>query len=96
MKSPTEYILNLAREFPCLKAKFGNWSPSEFDPDKFFTMLAGASHGEMLCGLFVLNVWNPGDAATKGWKFDIIDFAGTVTVENREVVVEWLASPVWP
>ena len=36
------------------------------------------------------------DATAKGWHFDMIDFAGIATSENRAVVVEWLANPIWP
>jgi hypothetical protein len=96
MKNPTEYIFQLIAEFPCLSKKMGTWRPVEFDADLFYAMLTGASHGEILCGLFVLNVWNPGYAAAKGWVFDITDFAGTATFDNRVVVMKWLADPVWP
>jgi hypothetical protein len=96
MTKPTEYILQLIREFRCLNAKFRTWSPAFFDPDKFFAMLDGASRGEISCGLFVLNVWNPGNVTAKGWSFDITDFAGTASFDNRVVVMKWLASPVWP
>ena len=96
MEIPTEKILRIIGEFPCLRKKVGTWRPVEFDADEFYAMLAGASHGEILCGLFVLNVWNPGYANTKGWVFDITDFAGTATYDNRLVVMKWLANPVWP
>jgi hypothetical protein len=96
MKNPTEYIMQLIYEFPCLVKKVQPWIPMEFDPDKFHSMLTGSSHGERLCGLFVLNVWNPGYATSKEWHFDLIEFAGTADYENRAVVMKWLAAPVWP
>ena len=96
MDKPTQKILRLARSFPCLVAKLRNWNPTEFDPDEFYVKFTGASHVEWLCALFVLNVWNPGDARQKEWGFDLFDFAGAADPDNRQALMNWLAQPDWP
>lgn len=93
---PTRLILEILRSFPCLRAKFGEWNPSKFRPDTFAAMLAGGSHGEILCGLFVLNIWNRSEANEKGWMFDLIEFAGTADIANRRALAAWLTDPTWP
>lgn len=96
MDRATEKILRIARSFPCLEKKLQNWHPTEFDPDQFYARMDGASHVEGLCALFVLAVWNPADARTKGWEFDLFDFAGAADPGNRRALMEWLANPDWP
>jgi len=93
---PTERILKIARSFPCLERKLRHWHPPVFDPDKFFEMTSGWSHGELLCAAFVLVVWNPINAHEKGWTFDVAEFAGTATYENRQALMAWLMDPAWP
>jgi hypothetical protein len=95
-KTPTEKILVLARSFPCLERKLQGWQPREFDPDEFWRMTGGWSHGELLCAAFVVHVWNPGWAAKNGPTFDFMDFAGIADTDSRLVVIYWLADPVWP
>ncbi len=94
--NPSEEIIALICSFPCLERKLQGWRPQVFDPDKFYAMTAGWSHGEQLCALFVLNVWNPGEAREKGWTFDLMEFAGTADVASKEARMFWLASPTWP
>ncbi len=93
---PSEHILEIARSFPCLEAKLREWHPNEFKPDHFRTMMAGWSHGEILCGLFILSLWNPAEAKQNGWDFDIFEFAGTADQKNREALIQWLRNPAWP
>jgi hypothetical protein len=97
MENPTEKILRIARSFPCLEKKLAGWNPPAFDPDKFFQMMGGASHGEWLCAMFILNVWDPGGAKLKEeWHFEFFDFAGIADSGNRRALVNWLANPEWP
>jgi hypothetical protein len=94
--TPTLLILTLARTFPCLFSKLAGYNPTEFDPDAFHSMIAPWSHGERLCALFVLNVWNPGDARMKGWHFDFIEFMSVADYDNRKALLEWMDYPLWP
>jgi len=94
--NPTTQILALIESFPCLKKKLAGWSPKEFDADVFYKMMDGWSHGEFLCGVFILNVWNPGHARANQWNFDAIEFAGTCDSENRRAFIQWMANPIWP
>jgi hypothetical protein len=97
MENPTEKILRIARTFPCLDKKFAGWNPPAFDPHKFFQMMRGASHGEWLCAMFILNVWDPGAARIKEeWRFEFFDFAGIADSGNRRALLNWLANPEWP
>ena len=93
---PTKTILELARTFPCLDIKLRRWNPREFDSDNFAAMMSGWSHGEKLCGLFVLNVWDPERAKTMGWNFNVFDFVGTSDSESRTALIHWVCHPVWP
>ncbi len=86
----------LAESFPCLRIKIEEYHPARFDPDTFWRLMRGASSGERLCALFVLNVWSPVYAARKGWKFDLFEFAVTADSTNRELVCEWITYPDWP
>jgi hypothetical protein len=93
---PAKTILALIRTFPCLEKKLRDWKPTDFDPDKLWPMMDGWSHGEILCGIFILNVWNPGYAKQKGWEFDVFDFTGVADDENRQAFTRWVHNPVWP
>ncbi|MGD0814301.1 MAG: hypothetical protein ABSA83_11910 [Verrucomicrobiota bacterium] len=92
----TKLILEVARSFPCLRIKLADWHPEKFDADHFCAMMGRWSTGETLCGLFVLNVWNPGYAESRGWTFNMLDFAGTADAGNRAALIHWLERPVWP
>ncbi len=94
--TPTETILTLIRSFPCLDRKLKNWNPKTFEPEQFYAMTSGWSHGEQLCADFVLNVWNPGEARTKGWTFDLMEFAGIADPDSRDALLRWLIYPRWP
>jgi hypothetical protein len=60
----TERILRLARSFPCLARKLEGWHPAEFDPERFLALTDGWSHGELLCAMFIVSVWDPGSASS--------------------------------
>jgi hypothetical protein len=93
---PTDYILRLARSFPCLRSKIMDYRPAKFDPDAFHALMDAWSHGERLCGLFVLNVWNPVAAKSKGWQFDLMDFVGIVDAGNSLALEAWIRNPIFP
>ena len=67
--TPTEYILALARSFPCLEPKLKWWHPMSFDADDFYDMTRGWSTSEQHAVAFVLTVWNPGYARDKAMDF---------------------------
>jgi hypothetical protein len=94
---PDRIIWDLILSFPCLKPKFctGPWKGG-FDPDKLFSAADYWSSGERLCVLFILNVWNPGDAKSKGWDFNLFDFVGTADGGNKRALLNWVLNPVWP
>jgi len=96
--NPDTYILNLVRTFPCLAIKVRRWldHTTEFDADEFHALFRGASTGELLCALFILNVWNPGYADLQGWRFDFIAFMACADDGNRKALLNWIAHPHWP
>ena len=68
---PTQKILELILSIPCLESRVDINSfveNGQFNPKDFFKCMRGMSHGEYVCGLFILNVWNPADAKRK-YKF---------------------------
>lgn len=67
-----------------------------FDPDKFHRQMGVWSTGERFAGAFLLMVWNHGSAKSKGWRFDIIDAAGTLSGDNMAGIIKWLEHPIWP
>jgi len=91
----TERILRLAKSFPCLARKLEGWHPAEFDPEQFLALMDGWSHGELLCAMFIVSVWDPGSAKLRGWKFDLFEFAGTADPDHRVALMLWLACPSW-
>lgn len=93
---PTQKIMGLIRTIPCLSKRYKGWNPEEFDPEAFYSLTIGMSHGEKLCALFILNVWNPSYARQRGWEFDVVEFAGTADAESRSAFLLWMADPVWP
>lgn len=94
--TPGEYILALARSFPCLRHKLVGWKPEKFDADVLYKCSGPWSSGEKLCVLFVLNVWNPGYAKSQGWTFNLFDFVGTADIGNRAALQAWIDRPHWP
>lgn len=70
---PKAYIMAFATSFPRLARKVDRLFPDSkmFDID------------ELMCALFIANVWNPGYADSQGWKFDIFEFLGTADDSNR-------------
>ena len=96
--TPDEYIFALIRSFPCLAIKVRGWldRTSEFDPDEFYKLFECASTGEVLCALFILNVWSHGYADSKDWKFDLFRFIDCADGGNRRALLNWLTNPYWP
>jgi hypothetical protein len=94
--TPTAQILELIASFPCLRNKVRHYQPIQFDADHFWKLFAGASHGERLCALFILNIWNPGYAVSQGWRFDLFEFIGCADGGNRSALIAWMENPFWP
>lgn len=92
--TPDEYILTLARMFPCLQCKIEGMT--EFDGDDFFARLSGCSTYQWHAGMFILNVWCPGDAEAKGWRFDYFAAFPGWDSECRRAFLGWCANPRWP
>jgi hypothetical protein len=79
----TERILKLARTFPCLATKLAGWCPSQFDPEEFLSLTDGWSHGELLCAMFIVSVWDPGSAKLRGGNSIFLNLPArqTLTIE---------------
>jgi len=67
-----------------------------FDPEKFAERLRGCSSGQRYMILWILNVWNPGLAASKGWHFDLFKCLDSLDADNREAIMWWFKNPIWP
>ncbi len=94
--SPTEYILALARSFPCLEPKLRWWKPRGFDAEDFHDMTRAWSTSERHAVSFVLTVWNPGYAREKQWTFDAVEAVSSLDPINRMPILEWMAQPYYP
>jgi hypothetical protein len=91
-------IFKLIKSFPCLAIKARAWlaRTTEFDPDEFYALFERASTGEVLCALFIVNVWSHSYADSKGWKFDLFAFMSCADGGNRKALLNWMANPYWP
>lgn len=67
-----------------------------FDPDKFAAKLGVLSSGERHAALWLLNVWNPTYAKSKGWNFDLFAAFSSLDGENIVGIADWIINPVWP
>lgn len=96
--TPDQIIFTLIRSFPCLARKVCQRldRATGFDPDKFYRLFECSSSGEMLCALFILNVWSSSYAESKGWRFDLMAFMSTADDGNRKALLNWIAHPCWP
>jgi hypothetical protein len=66
------------------------------DSDKFSVYLRNCSPGQRHMFLWILNVWNPGYAKSKGWDFDLFDALCSLDSQNREAIASWSCDPIWP
>ncbi len=95
--SPSDYILALARSFPCLKPKLQWWrSGQNFDANVFHGMIGGWSSSERHAAFFILSVWNPGYAREQGWTFDLVEAVSSLDLVNRAPILAWIATPYYP
>jgi hypothetical protein len=67
-----------------------------FDADRFAKKLGVCSTGEEQMVRWILNVWNPGYAKSKGWHFDLFKALDSLDQNNREAICWWLQNPIWP
>ncbi len=96
--TPDYVIFTLIRTFPCLAIKANRWlsRTNAFNPDEFYQLFERASSGEVLCALFILNVWSHSYAEAKGWKFDLLAFMNCADNGNRAALLHWMRNPCWP
>ena len=89
-------IFKLIKSFPCLAIKARAWlaRTTAFNPDEFYQLFERASSGEVLCALFILNVWSHSYANTKGWKFDLFAFMNCADGGNRKALQNWMERPL--
>ena len=92
----TEQITRLFHSFPALHAKLPDFAPEKFDPVALRELIHPWSHGEQVCALFVINVWNPFLAEERGWDFSLFDFIGIADDGNRRALQAWIEKPFWP
>lgn len=92
---PKKYICALLQSFPYLKYR---WlvTPETWNPEALVNEMGVLSSGERYAAAFVLCVWNPYWAESKGIKFDLFDAVACWGDENRKPVLEWLKEPRWP
>ena len=67
-----------------------------FDPDKFAARLDHCSTGQRHMILWILNVWNPNYARSKGWTFDLFSALDSLDQSNREAIAKWMERPIFP
>lgn len=67
-----------------------------FDPDKFAARLDHYSAGERHMMLWILNVWNPHYARSKGWTFDLFKALDSLDQANRQAIATWMERPIFP
>jgi len=67
-----------------------------FSADTFARRLDACSTGEQHMMLFILNVWNPAYAKSKGWQFDLFRALDSLDPGNRDAIAWFLHHPIWP
>lgn len=91
------YILALARCLPGIAFKLEDWTPEDWDIDRFMKASGPWSSGEKVLARFIASVWNPTAAAsTKQWRYDATDIALSINAADRRVILQWIANPVYP
>ena len=94
------YIILLALSFPCLAAKekaLGDLlTESGWDVDGLMKSTRGWSRAEKEAALFIANVWNPGYAQERRWRFDAMEAVALWDNGNRQAYLEWVTQPRWP
>jgi hypothetical protein len=86
----------LPRPRPWLTAHQTHPNELTFDPDLYAETLHQCSDGENYMRLFILNVWNPSYARTKGWTFDLFAATRVLDQNNLEAIGEIIRHPTWP
>jgi hypothetical protein len=59
----------------------------------FEQALGVMSHGEVQMAKFLAAVWLNDN---EKYGFDIVDAVAHIDIEDRELIVEWIANPFWP
>ena len=81
---------------PWLVPKYAGSTELTFEPDIYAKTLGCCSDGENWMRLWILNVWNPGAAESKGWHFDF--FKALRVLDSRNLAaIAWLCeNPILP
>ena len=68
-----------------------------FDPDKFAAQwLGNCSTYSNHMVLWILNVWNPSYAKSKGWTFDLFAALRGLDDGNTKALTWWMERNIWP
>lgn len=73
-------------------------SPGElvFDADAYAKTLHQCSDYTTHMRLWILNVWNPSYAKSKGWEFNLFQALNGLDDNNRRAIAWFLRNPIWP
>jgi len=67
-----------------------------FDADKYAKTIYNCSDYTAHMRLWILNVWNPSYARSKGWNFDLFKALNGLDDNNRRAIAWFLRNPIWP
>jgi len=71
---------------------FWNFESRDCDLAALERSLPAMSHGEQIMARFFTAVW----LGENKFDFDLIDAAATLDPQHRQIIVDWLANPVFP
>lgn len=67
-----------------------------FDADRYAKTIDACSTYTRHMRLFILNVWNPGYAKSKGWTFDLFAALRGLDDNNSRAIAWFCKTSVWP
>lgn len=67
-----------------------------FDADRYAKTVDACSTYTRHMRLFILNVWNPGYAKSKGWTFDLFAALRGLDDNNSRAIAWFCKTSVWP
>lgn len=67
-----------------------------FDADRYALTVDDCSTYTRHMRLFILNVWNPGYARSKGWTFDLFQALRGLDDNNSRAIAWFVKQQVWP
>lgn len=81
---------------PWLTAHPGRPEELTFDADKYAETINACSTYTAHMRLFILNVWNPGYARSKGWTFDLFKALRGLDQGNSDAIAWFIKNQIWP